>query len=215
MIDFIDDIIAGRWFREPSPFRCTLTKANPKLCVITGPNTSGKSLLRKVIHSRYSDRKWTYVNVSQEGRCTSTGIQRLWIYGTETDESTGYNSVKMCLKMIQSAQSYTDSFGVMLDEPEIGCSEEVQAAIGHRLVRDFDSMTHLHGLYVVTHSRELVRALLPLNPTHWRLSEDGMTLEEYVNRSVTPVDLDEVLTVGKDRWHAVSQVIKAAKKGGL
>jgi predicted ATPase len=215
MIDFIDDIVAGRWFKSPSPFRCVVQKAHPKLCVITGPNTSGKSLLRKVIHNRYADRKWHYINLSQEGRCNSNGGLRLFVYGTETDESTGYNSVKMFLKMIQSGQSYENPFGVMLDEPEIGCSEEVQVAIGQRIVRDLDTMPNLHGLYIVTHSRELVRSLLPLNPTHWRLSEDGMTLEQFVNRTVAPVDLEELLAVGKERWHAVHQVIKEGKKGGM
>lgn len=214
MFDFIDNVIAGRWFKSPSPFNCTITKANPKLCVITGQNTSGKSLLRKVIHNRYSERKWTYITLSQEGRCTSTGIQRLWVYGTETDESTGYNSVKMFLKMFQSGQGYKDPFGVMLDEPEIGCSEEVQAALGQRIVRDLNTMPNLHGMYIITHSRELVKSLLPLSPSHWRLG-DSMTLEQFITRTIVPSDLEQLLVDGKERWHAVHNVIKAAKLGGM
>lgn len=215
MNDFITDIIDGRWFKEPSPFRCDVQCGHPKLCVITGPNTSGKSLLRKVIHNRYADRKWQYINLSQEGRCDSKGGMRLFVYGTETDESTGYNSIKMFLKMIQSGQSYENPFGVMLDEPEIGCSEEVQAALSLRIIRDLDTMPNLHGLYIVTHSRELARHLLPINPTHWRLGGDGVTLQQFVDRPVVPADLEEVMTVGKERWHAVHQVIKAGKKGGV
>lgn len=215
MNDFITDIISGRWFKEPSPLRCDVQYGHPKLCVITGPNTSGKSLLRKIIHNRYSERKWQYVNVSQEGRCASSGIQRLFLYGTETDESTGYNSVKMLLKAIQSGQSYEKTFGMMLDEPEIGCGEEVQGALGVRIARDIDTMPNLHALYIVTHSRELVRHLLPINPTHWRLGGDNMTLEQFVERPVILADLDEVLATGKERWHAVHQVIEAGKKGGM
>lgn len=215
MIDIVSDIIGGRWFKPPSLFRCSVQWGHPRVCVITGPNGSGKSLLRKSIHNRYHERKMHYIHLSQEGRCTSSGLQRVWVYGSEEDESTGYNSVKMLLNMIRSGQQHDRPFGVMLDEPEIGCSEEVQAAIGQRLVRDLPTMPSLHGLYVITHSREVVQGLLPLNPTHWRLSDDGMTLNEFVTRSVVAADLERVIQTGRDNWHAVNAVLRAGKRGGV
>ena len=208
MFDVIDDIVVGRWFKSPSPFRCAVEKAHPKLCVITGPNTSGKSLLRKVIHNRYHERKMEYMAVSQEQRCSSTGIQRLMVYGTETDESTGYNSIKMLLKAIQTGQAREKSFAIMLDEPEIGCSDETQAGIGLRIASQIDTMPNLHGMYIVTHSRQLVKYLLQtVKPTHWRLGEDGLSLEQWANRDVAPTDLDALLAEGKEKWHAVNAMI--------
>src|ERR1700753_1086144 len=100
MFEIIDGILAGRWFQGLSPFRCVVDKAHPKLCIITGGNVSGKSLLRKVIHTQYSSRKIEYISVSQEARCSSSGIERAFIYGSEEDESTGYNSVKTLLAAI-------------------------------------------------------------------------------------------------------------------
>ena len=213
MYDVIDAVATGRWFKEPAPFRCIVQKAHPKLCVITGPNMAGKSLLRKVIHNQYHDRQMEYISVSQEQRCSSTGLQRLMVYGTETDESTGYNSIKMLLKAFQTGQAREKPFAVMLDEPEIGCGEEVQAAIGLRIAREINTMPNLHGLYIVTQSREMVRSLLQglkaedkVQPTHWRLSEDGITLEDWTTRVVVPCDLEALLALGKENWHAVSAI---------
>lgn len=79
----------------------------------------------------------------------------------------------------------------MLDEPEIGCSEETQAAIGLKVASTIDSMSNLHGMYIVTHSRLLVKHLCQtVKPTHWRLGDDGLSLDQWVCRDVTPIDLD-------------------------
>ncbi len=214
MFEVIEDIIAGRWFKVPSPFHCTLEKAHPKLCIITGPNTAGKSLLRKIIHSRYSDRKMEYMSVSQEQRCSSKGLQRLMVYGTEEDESTGYNSVKMLLKAIQTGHAREKPFAIMLDEPEIGCSDETQAGIGLKVAKEIDRMSNLHSFYIITHSRQLVKSLLAgmeNEPTHWRLSDDRMSLSDWVKREVVPTDLESLLADGKEKWHAVNQIIPLSK----
>ena len=70
-------------------------------------------------------------------------------------------------------------------------------------------MPQLHGLYIITHSRQVAKQLLPLNPTHWRLSKDGMTLQEWVDRPVVPVEsLEELKTMGHDRWCQVEKMLK-------
>ena len=176
--------------------------------MITGPNASGKSLIRKILAARYRETGTEYIHTSQEKRSSSSGIQRVFIYGSEEDDSTGYNSVKTVLTAIRTGQGRGKPFGLMLDEPEIGCSEETAAALGLRLARDLETMTHLHGLYVITHSRELVRQLLPLNPTHWRL-EDGLSLTAWAARSVCPVEsLEALIDTGRDRWRAVQGMLK-------
>lgn len=213
MFELIQTVSEGRWFKAPSPFRCVTQQAHPNVCIITGPNMSGKSLLRKVLHNHYDDQGISYKPVSQEGRCSSTGIQRLWVYGTETDESTGYNSVKMVRKAVESSQGYANPHAFMLDEPEIGCSDETQAGMGDWLGQMIPTMPNLHTLFVVTHSRLFVEYFLRhLSPTHWRLSHDNVTLAEWANRAIVPTDLDELMDINKERWHIVNKMIKEGKK---
>ena len=211
MFDIIDNILNGRWFKEPSPFQSHLERGHPKLCVITGQNTTGKSVLRKIIHNHYYDRNIEYMSISQEQKCSGSGIERVLIYGTEQDESTGYNSVKTILKAIQTGQSRENPFAIMLDEPEIGCSEETQAGIGLKLVKEIDTMPNLDGLYVVTHSRQLVKNLISIKPTHWHLG-NKLSLEEWLERDIVPANLEALLVEGKEKWHAVNKMRKIQNK---
>ena len=213
MHNIIKQIAEGRWFTEPSPFCCAIEYAHPKVCVITGPNMSGKSLLRKILHARHHDSDMSYLHFSQAGR-TSGGIGSCFMYGSEQDDSTGCNSIGTILGAFRTGKGPLDNprdkpFGMTLDEPEIGCGEELQAALGLKIKREWDTMPQLHGLYIITHSRQVAKQLLPLNPTHWRLSKDGMTLQEWVDRPVVPVEsLEELKTMGHDRWCQVEKMLK-------
>ena len=208
MLELISSVAASRWFQDPSPFKCAVQPGHSRLCVITGPNASGKSLVRKILAARYRQMGTEYIHTSQEKRSSSSGIQRVFIYGDEAEDSTGFNSVKMVLTAIQTGQGREKPFGLMLDEPEIGCSEETAAALGIRVARDLDSMSLLHGLYVITHSRALVMRLLPLEPTHLRL-EDDLSLTTWAFRLTRPVEsLEDLVKTGQDRWRAVQGMLK-------
>lgn len=206
MQDIIKSIATGRWFDDNSPFRCVIQEGHPKLCVITGPNCSGKSLLRQILHTRYHERQVEYIHLSYAGRCQS-GMKRAVIYGDQDEDSTGYNSVKVILKTIQTGHAREKPFAIMLDEPEIGCSEEVQAALAQRILQNLH-MPQLHGFFIITHSREFVRQLLPANPTHWRLDLDNLSLLQYVSRQVEPADLEKLMEVGLERWRLVNSMLK-------
>jgi len=101
---------------------------------------------------------------------------------------------------------------IMFDEPEIGCSEETQAGMGIRIAKELDTLVHLREMYIVTHSRQLVKQLLPLNPTHWRLAEDGMTLQQFVEREVVPTDLDALKEEGLVKWRIVEKIMEEKRK---
>ncbi len=204
----IEDIVASRWFRDPSPFRCRVDWGHPRLTVITGDNASGKSLLRKILSNEYRDQGIEFIHTSQTGRARS-GIERMFIYGSEEDDSTGFNSVRTLLGVLRTARERTGPVVIMLDEPEIGCSDETAAALGQRLARDLDGLSNLHACYVVSHSRCLVRPLLGLAPTHWRLSEQPMSLEAWVDRPVSPeAPLEGLVALGRERWRAVQRIVK-------
>lgn len=207
MFELIQLVSEGRWFKEPSPFRCIVQTHHPKLCVITGPNVSGKSLLRKVLQGNCGRQKIECIHLSQAGRCES-GIVRALVYGDEREDSTGKNSVSTFLTAIKTGQKREHPFVIVFDEPEIGCSEELQMAVGLRLARDLDTMPNMVAAFVISHSRQLVRHLLPLNPTHWRLSEDGMTLQQWTEREILPIDdLDSLNDVCHKRWSIINNMM--------
>jgi predicted ATPase len=196
-MEILEKILGGRWNGPESPIKINFQRNNPKLVVITGPNASGKSVLRKILTNNY---KKNLIFLSQEGRCQS-GIPRCFIYGDEQEDSTGFNTIKSLLTGIKSAK---DGRHLFLDEPEIGCSEEVQAAIGQRIVEELDN---LQMVYIVSHSRILVDRLMRREPSHIRL-EDDMTLYEWLNRRIEPVVLEDVLAKGYDMHKKISKMTK-------
>jgi len=186
-----------------------------RLAVITGPNCSGKSVFRKVLHGVCNDRSILYVNTSLEDRCNSSGLKRIMMYGTETDESTGYNSAKGFLKALQSSQSYERQHVLFFDEPDVGLADEYCAAMGHRLAQFVTSTPEqCLGVFLVTHNRHLVRPLLPLRPYHAALGTQPLTLEQWAAREIVPGDLDSLLVGGRETWHKVQEVINKRKAGG-
>ena len=193
----LEEVLAGRWFQPDSPLTHKFTLSNEKLVVVTGGNASGKSLFRKILAAHYKDRN--LIHVSQEGR-TKSGIQRAFMYGSEEDDSTGYNSVKTLLKAIQSAQ---DGRHLLIDEPDIGASDEVQAGMGLKI---FESLENLKFVIVITHSRELVAELLPARPSHLRLG-DQMELIDWIDRKIVPADLEKLVSDGKEMWRKVAKLI--------
>lgn len=193
-------------------FKADLQIGSPKLCVITGNNTSGKSVLRKILHLHHDKQKVEYIHLSQSGRSHSSGLFRVAVYGSEEDESTGYNSSQLVTKAIKNGQQREKPFSLMFDEPEIGCSEELALSLGMYLADKIETMPHLAGMFVVTHSRQIVKALLPLNPTHFRMGGDQITLEQWMNREISPISIEELQNLGIERWRAVQQIINENKK---
>lgn len=215
MID-IDSVIKSEWFSFPSPFRATYTAKNPRVCVITGGNASGKSLLRKLIYNEYQDNKTELMHISQAARCRS-GIVRGFMYGSEEDESTGFNSTKTILKLIQTANSRDNQYGILLDEPEIGCGEELQAGLGFRMMCAIkDSCKNMDTCFVISHSKQFVQQLFALNPSHIHLMSsphDYMSLTNWCKRDIVPLmDLEGLVVRNHAGWQFVQSIINKRKK---
>lgn len=184
---------------------------NPKLCVITGNNVSGKSLLRKILFVLHKDAGIEYIHLSQAGRKSNNALNS-FIYGSEEDESTGYNSTGIVLGAIRTGLARTKPFSIMLDEPEIGCSEELALSLGIRIARDYFTMPQMSGMFIVTHSRNLVKPLLPLQPTHIRMG-DETTLDQWMNREIIPIEsLEDLKQAGLEKWRAIENVLKERKQ---
>ena len=198
----------GRWIGGDSPIVGQFRYNDPKICVITGPNTSGKSMLRKIFNARHADKGIEFIHLSQAGRCEG-GVKSAMIYGSERDDSTGCNSLNTVLTAIKTGIRREKPFTLFFDEPEIGCSDELAEGMAIRLIANLDKMTNLMGLMIVSHSRSFLKRFVNLNPTHIHLEKDYMSLSDWVNRDIIPVvDLEGVKDAGFKKWSAIDKLMK-------
>lgn len=215
MVNF-DEITHCDWFTNDSPFRMNFKQNNPKLCVITGNNASGKSLLRKLIYNEYLDRKVELMHLSMAARCRS-GMHRVFLYGSEEDQATGHNTAKGILDAIKTSKSRDKPHSLLFDEPEIGCSDELAAGIGFNLATALPTLDKLECCYVISHNRYLINQLSPLNPSHVHLmsnKHDYISLQDWLDRPVNPVYvLKTVIDQGVSGWRYVESQIKKNKNG--
>lgn len=190
---------ASPYFNGPLTF--SYEPGSGPLVVVTGRNASGKSVLRKFLTGVYGDKGVLFMDTSMQDRCSASGLKRAMMYGSEEDESTGYLSVRSVLKALQTSQGNERDHVLFLDEPDLGLSEEAAAGIGRRLA-DYSNSPgpKCLGVYVVTHSRPLVRQLVwGTAPHHFRLGDDSL-LRDWLDRDVVPADLDALLKEGKETW---------------
>lgn len=191
---------------ENPAIEAELDKGSGKLVLVTGDNASGKSFIRRYICYLAHERKIEAIHLSQEGRSGGSGISRLMIYGTEEDESTGYNSVKTFQKSVKTSANRTASHILFYDEPEIGLSDKYAAALGIELNNFIkESADHLIACFVATHNKALAARLE--NPWHLRLGGCN-NLQDWLNQKVEPGNLEELSTIGLDRWHKINNLLK-------
>lgn len=202
----------NRYFTNTSPFRINYTENNPKICIVNGQNSSGKSLLRKILNVNYRSDNVTFVNYSLEDRTTS-GIKRAVIYGTEDYDSSGYNSVRIVLNTIKNYKNSDKPFAVMFDEPEIGCSEELCYSLSKRIVDafpEFEKNDSMKCMYIITHSRVIAKTLSVLNPSNAFLYQEGnnpITLNDWINREIEEIDIDEMIKNSHENYRKIQNII--------
>lgn len=213
-LEFMDD---SRYFTEVITLNKTVTGS--PLTVITGQNGSGKSFIRKYVQTVYikkADIKIEVIHISMSARtgCDfSSGFVKSFIYGDEREDSTGYNSVNIVQGAIRTSRDRDNKHVIILDEPDTGMSEEMSAGIG-KLISDFmkDKPENLLGLYIISHSRYLLKQLLCHNPNHLNTSGTE-TLEEYLNREVIPfTDFDSFQESCRSKYVKISKIIDEIKE---
>lgn len=154
-----------------------------KSTILTGSNASGKSLIRKQIgfqleeilgrkpkiKSSSMERRTT--NNSSWGALSSAMLDTAWL-------ATSYNSIKMIKDLINVQD---DADYLVFDEPEIGCSAEVQLGICKYINENVTK-----PFMVITHSDYIINNL----EYDEFINIDGYTKNEYLNRDVEIITLE-------------------------
>lgn len=179
---------------ENCPFQAKFYEGDARVVVVVGENASGKSLLFRIIASKLQrDENLLPITISIRERTGSglgemSGMRRMFMFGDETEQSTGANSANVLQGGFHNAGRETPGV-LMLDEPEIGLSDGYARAMGELIGREAKALSETcHGVVVVTHNRGLVRGIaqgLDATPTFICTGDSPAPLNEWVGGADT------------------------------
>lgn len=130
-----------------------------KIIFVVGSNASGKSVIGKIIEMSAEQAGVQKRSCSMRNRTSGMFGQRM-IFGDESDNSTGENSVSAVIKGLKSTVESENSV-LILDEPDLGLADEYSAALGEHIAQEVNEHNEKLGLIVViTHSRKLLEAAI-------------------------------------------------------
>lgn len=214
--EFMTDVLSTRFFQlnheyDNTPaIEAVLDPGESRLVLITGDNATGKSFLRRLITSALRQENIECMHLSQQGRSES-GIQRAFLYGDEECQSTGYISSYGIRKGIQTCQGRTNKHVLWLDEPDLGLSDEYAAGAGIE-IKDFilkiPELTFC--VFLVTHSKAMVKELLPCKPWHLRLG-GCLELTSWLNREIKPKSLADLKEYQHKKSQRISEIMNRKK----
>ena len=101
------------------------------------------------------------------------GPASAFIYGDESWESTGVLSSRTVLTGIKTCQGRKSKHVIFWDEPDVGLSDSWAAGVGQSICGFVtDCPRNTVAALVVTHSKALVRELLPAAPAYVHLGKE-------------------------------------------
>lgn len=187
-----------------------------RVLVVTGENAAGKSFLRRVFKVFLAKRKRsiTSYTFSMEARSRSNqdfNVLMSMAYGDENIWATSANTVHAIKSILNTSDSSEYKHALIIDEPEIGLSEETELAIGQlmasRLSADWPKLRA--GVVVMTHSRHIVGALMGVPGAKFlNLHDRYPTVEEWIDREIVPTDLDTFDDDAMERFHRIGAMLK-------
>ena len=159
--------------------------------ILTGDNGTGKSLIRKVLCSslrnQENDDTIKIADISREKRTgLHVGLGGGGVFLRDVEwVATSDNSLSFLYSLLNSAK---DRY-LVLDEPELGMSQDLQKSIGIYLSKRIpETMKENRGMLIITHSREFVRSL---SVEHVFVNLQKKSEEEWLNESAKEIDLDD------------------------
>ncbi len=197
-----------------TPIEHHWVRGRNNFAVCLGENASGKSFFRRIVTAICREAKVEAMPISMEGRHGEYGGLRGFIYGDESWQSTGENSSHTILSGISTCRSRTTSNVIFWDEPDIGLSDGWAAGAGVALREFAENLpATTYGAFVVTHSRALVRELLPAEPHYLYFgSKPPATLKDWVEAPVKPLDLSKLGEVSHRRFKLIQAILDEVRK---
>lgn len=206
--DLLETVLLGE--DDESPIKCRYEPGQGNLLLITGDNASGKSLVSRLFASWCRKHtKFECIHCSMHRR-TAGGIERAFMYGDESWESTGAISVNNIKGATNTCRGRDSDHVLIFDEPDIGLAEAYQRAMGEYFRQFTETLpAHTRALVIITHSRGILKELIELSPHHLRVG-DARSLKTVVTRP-THKTVEELLTLpktGAERFRRIAALTK-------
>lgn len=203
--DFFEDVVCLRFFKKV--IKVNYTPGQGKLVLITGENASGKSFLRRVVHSAFKKNDLELIALSMEFR-TESLMTRLFVYGNECRSATSCNTVNSILGAIRTSRGREEKHAIFWDEPDTGLSDNFAAGAADEILEFLsDPPENLLFASVVTHRKVMLERLAASNPHHLRIGDDKM-LSEVLSAKLEPRRLSEL---EKKNYELKTKILKEFK----
>jgi len=210
--NILKDVLKEPYFHGPGaaiPVVKKMRKSSP-LFLVLGENGAGKSFLRRLLTTACMAEGIDVFHFSQEGRATP-GMANLCLYGAEERQATGEITCHTVTLAIRACQEHQLDHVVFWDEPDTGLSDNAVAGVGLEIEHFIQNLpARTLGVFVTTHSRELVRRLAGTSPSYLHLGtrpkNAPKSIGAWLKRPVLPVFPDEVQEQSLERFRQIQAI---------
>lgn len=195
-----------------------LVPSKGKLLLVTGDNAGGKSFFRRLVHAVTREQGTECIHISMESRTGGMyGPARAMVYGDESWESTGSLSVSTVLNGISTCKSRTTPHVMFWDEPDLGLSDSWAAGVGQKIAEFAKAAgDNTRAVILVTHSKALVRELLPAFPWYLHLGAEPEaappTVKAWLDAPIVPRNPEELARYSHSRFKKIQAILDHKKK---
>jgi len=205
----IGRILDGIEYFDPEVIPAVWRPGNGKLVVVVGDNAGGKSVFRRIVAQVCRGNGVECMDPSMQGRADGHNALRSMVYGSEVDQSTGENSAHTVIAGVHTCRGRDRDHVIFWDEPDLGLGDSWSAGMG-QYIREFSETApdFTRGIFLVTHSRPLLRELLPVEPTYVHLGrvDAPASLQEWLDQPVVPLDITKLKEISNERWRKISAI---------
>lgn len=190
------------------------------LILMAGENASGKSVICRLLGKLSIEHDLRHVEISMGDRNSKgvfSKIREYGRYGDEDRESTGYLTINRIIKDSKALLESDKDFCFVLDEAELGLSEEYHQALGQLIARthaDFLASGRCRAFLVCSHSRILLKAILASTsprPSSIYLSMEptDVTLYDWLDSPLMHRSIDDLLSLperAREKRRSINQL---------
>jgi len=197
------------------PYLWAPSAATNPLIVVVGENASGKSFFRRCVQAVCNKAQVECIPISMEGRRqVAYNIGLTFVYGDESCDATGINSIRTVLTGIKTCEGRDKPHVIVWDEPDVGLSEGNAASVG-KAIADFTRSTPklTRASIVVTHRKALVTELARERPHYLYLGAvDGpTTVDAWLAQPPIVRSLEDVQNAARERFRAIQKILNRVK----